>query len=132
MKASTVEYLLLYEPSVRDAIELGTLTELDYDIFHSSVNIQFDVIRCMNTITRRYFPPQRIAQALANLKGSLKPSGLLLVGRTLPGGRNDATFFRLTRGCLAPERVVNGGADIHDIVVGLASTPPSSCPPHPP
>jgi hypothetical protein len=115
--------ILLYDRSVQDNLESGSLTHLDYDIFLSHTDIQFDVIRCMNTVTRRYFTPERITQALLNLRRSLKPGGLFLVGRTLPSGRNDATFFRLTDGCFVPERVVNDGSDIHEIVVGL----PAQC-----
>ena len=62
-------------------------------------------------------------QAVANLRRSLTASGLLLVGRTTAAGRNNATLFRLTDGRFVPERVVNDGADIHDIVVDLAPPP---------
>jgi len=110
----------LYDRSVSDALASGRLAHLDYDIFRGCVDIQFDVIRCMNTITRKYVTPQRAAQALINLRRSLKPHGLLLVGRTLPSGRNDATLFRLKDGRFLPEHVVNDGADIHEVAVGLA------------
>jgi hypothetical protein len=112
--------ILLYNRGIREALTAGAMTHLDYDVFSSSVDIKFDVVRCMNTITRKYFSPDRIAQALANLGRSLKPSALLLVGRTLPDGRNDATFFRVLDERFVPERVVNQGADIHDIVTSLA------------
>jgi hypothetical protein len=120
LTGEAVHEILLYDRSVRDALESGALTHLDYDVFLSPVDIRFDFVRCMNTITRKYVSPQRIAQAVANLRRTLKPCGLLLVGRTLPSGRNDATFFRLKEGRFVPAKVVNDGADIHDIVVGLA------------
>jgi len=113
---SNVIEIPLYSRSVRDALEAGAMTHLDYDVFSTYVDIKFDVVRCMNTITRKYFARDRIAAALSNLGRSLKPSGLLLVGRTLPNGRNDATFFRLVADRFVPVRVVNQGADIHDIV----------------
>jgi hypothetical protein len=129
MTDAAVHDILLYDRSVRDALESGALTHLDYDIFVNAVDIRFDVVRCMNTITSMYFSPERIAQGVANLRRSLKPCGLLLLGRTLPSGRNNATFFRLKDDCFVPERVVNDGADIHDIVVGLV--PQSSASPSP-
>src|SRR5262249_34353119 len=116
----TVQDISLYDRSVRDAIEAGRVTPLDYDVFRTCVDIRFDVVRCMNLITHNYLPASRIAQAVANLRQSLTASGLLLVGRTTAAGRNNATVFRLREGRFVPERVVNDGADIHDIVVGLA------------
>jgi hypothetical protein len=115
-----VTEIVLYDRWVRDALDAGVMTNLEYDVFSSRVDIEFDFVRCMNTITRKNFSPERIAAAVANLQRSIKPSGLLLVGRTVPGGRNDATFFRLEGGCFVPERVVNQGTDIHDIVVACA------------
>jgi hypothetical protein len=114
-----VTEILLYDRGVRDALEAGALTHLDYDVFSSDVDITFDVVRCMNTITRKYFSAEAIARAVANLGRSLKPSALLLVGRTFPDGRNDATFFRLLDGRFVVERVVNQGADIQEIVTGV-------------
>lgn len=119
MDDTTVTDIILYNPAVRAALDSRDLTHLDYDVFLGSTDVRFDLVRCMNIITRRYFPPDRIGQAVATLRTSLKPAGLLLVGRTLPGGRNDATLFRLEHGRLVPERVINAGADIHDIVVAL-------------
>ena len=121
MSQQTVMEISLYTRDLKRALAAGAVKHLEYDVFTTSVNVKFDVVRCMNMITRSYFSPERIAQALWNLRRSLKPSGLLLVGRTLPSGRNDATFFRLLDGCLVPERVVNQGADIVDIATSLAS-----------
>jgi hypothetical protein len=119
LSQSKVVEMLLYSRSVKDALEAGAMTHLDYDVFSSYVDIKFDVVRCMNTITRKYFTRDRIRDALSNLGRSLKPSGLLLVGRTLPNARNDATVFRLVADRFVPLLVVNEGADIHDIVVDL-------------
>jgi chemotaxis methyl-accepting protein methylase len=94
-------------------------------VFSSQVDIKFDVVRCMNTITRKYFTRDRIGDALSNLGRSLKPSGVLLIGRTLANGRNDATFFRLAADRFVAERVVNEGADIHEIVENVRFKPDS-------
>jgi hypothetical protein len=111
--------IFLYSRSVRDALEARAMTHLEYDVFSSYVDIKFDVVRCMNTITRKYFTRDRIGDALSNLGRSLKSSGLLLVGRTLPNGHNDATFFRLVDDRFVVERVVNQGADVHEIATDV-------------
>lgn len=112
----------LYSQAVGAALKSGDVIHLDYDIFTGTVDVSFDVVRCMNAITRKYFPADRIAQGIANLRRSMKPSGLLLVGRTMPGGQNNATLFQLDSGRFVPDHVINDGADIHDIVVGLPAT----------
>jgi hypothetical protein len=119
-RSQNVTEFLLYDGRVMRALDAGAMTHLDYDLFSSRLDVRFDVVRCMNVITTKYFSAERIAAALTNLGHSLKPSALLLVGRTLPDGHNEATFFRLSDdGCFVPERVVNGGADIHEIVTRL-------------
>ncbi len=85
---------------------------------------RFHVVRAANILNRGYFDAQTLKQMLRNLRGRLHPYGLLIVCRSLPGGRNDATIFRLgERGTFSATARLNEGSEIEDLVLSLDRLP---------
>jgi hypothetical protein len=87
-----------------------------------------DVIRSMNIFNRSYFTPERLTEGIRAVAGSLKPSGIWVVGRTLSKAslahdisvfENQASGFRLL------ERY-GAGSEIEDLVSATSSEPDTS------
>jgi hypothetical protein len=80
---------------------------------------RFHAIRAANVLNRDYFDADALARAVANLKARLAgPDARLIVNRTLPGGANHATMFRLDAAHrFAAEARFGRGSEIEDIVL---------------
>jgi hypothetical protein len=108
--------VLLYDPEVLSVLRVGEIYEIEYDIFASQFNSQFDLVRCMNTLNLAYFAASDISNAINNLKLSLKDGGLLQVGRTSSSGTNNVSYFRKVGDSLCWIEDTNGGSEIKELI----------------
>lgn len=118
-KEST-EINLLFSP-VQQLIANGEIECIHCDIFETKFNADFDIVRCMNLLNLVYFPESKIRIALDNITLSLKEGGLLQIGRTLPNGINNVSFFRKERGSLRIVHECNGGSELKSLVLGKSN-----------
>ncbi|MGH8261560.1 MAG: hypothetical protein ACREUG_17915 [Steroidobacteraceae bacterium] len=80
----------------------------------------FHVVRAANILNRGYFDVETLRRMLRNLRARLRPDGLLVVCRTMPGGRNQATVFRLAgHGAFSAAARLNSGSEIDELVLSL-------------
>lgn len=87
---------------------------------------RFHVVRAANILNRCYFDPETLEKMLANLRDRLRPSGLLVVCRTLPEGKNHGSVFELGEdGRFSVVAHLNDGSEIADLVLGLAPSRPA-------
>ncbi len=101
--------LCLWAPDVIKAMAAHELYELEYDVFNSQHHEQFAFVRCMNLLNRGYFNDGKIAAGIENIGTSLKENGLLLIGRTMPDGTNNASFFIKSQNELRLLKHINKG-----------------------
>lgn len=78
-ETSTNVPILLVHPDIAAEIGAGRLTAKKLDVFEP-IGDRYDVILCFNLLLRHYFPPTRIASAIANLTDALHEQGLLIMG----------------------------------------------------
>ena len=109
----------LYEFQLLELIRKGHVEELSYDIFSTSLPDRFTFVRCMNVLNLGYFKPDDISRALTLLKDSLKDQGVLLLGRTLPGGINAVSFYKKVFGHLELILDLNGGSEARHLVESI-------------
>lgn len=114
---SLAEQLVLYDRRVRNLIEQGRICEVDYDVFSTTLDLQFDFVRCMNLLNRSYFSPPDILKAIDNLNKSLKEGGILQIGSTNSAGVNNVSFFRKVENHLEWLDDVNAGSEIKGLIV---------------
>lgn len=82
---------------------------------------RFDVLRAANILNYCYFDPETLEKMLTNLRERLRPSGLLIVCRTMHEGTNHGSIFRLgEEGRFSLVAELNDGSEITDLVLGLA------------
>ncbi|MGH8217523.1 MAG: hypothetical protein ACREUT_02980 [Steroidobacteraceae bacterium] len=82
---------------------------------------RFDVLRAANILNHGYFDRKTLQKMLANLRRRLRPSGLLIVCRSMPEGTNHGSVFRLgEQGRFSLIAKLNDGSEITDLVLGLA------------
>jgi hypothetical protein len=81
----------------------------------------FDVIRAANILNRNYFAETKLKEALLILRSLLAGEGSrLIVARTLTGGANHGTMFRLgAEGRLDPVMTIGEGSEIADLVTAM-------------
>lgn len=101
-----------------DLLKQRILTNLNYDIFLAKENNTFNFVRCMNILNIEYFPEDKIIIGLQNLKDSLVDKGILLIGRTLQNGVNQASFYKKENNNLILMEEINGGSEIKSIIEG--------------
>ncbi len=101
---------LLSEAARRSSI---TFSEGDVfgEVFRADPARRFDVIRAANILTSSYFTEAEIKRAVANLKGRLRPEGLLVLVRT-EKDVNLTSFFRLRNDALELVEHAHGGVEI--------------------
>jgi len=93
---------------------------------------RFDVLRAANILNYCYFNAETLGKMLANLRERLRPSGLLIVCRTMPEGTNHGSVFRLgEQGRFSLVAELNDGSEITELVLGLAPTEVTSSEPEP-
>jgi SAM-dependent methyltransferase len=111
-----VRRVQLVSPRVRDC---ATVTVVEDDIFalNQELTGRFDALRAANILNRHYFDDRRLRAAVANLRGRLRPDGLLIVCRTHADGTNHGTFFRLARSGWVVAARIGEGSEIEDLVV---------------
>ncbi len=113
--------LLLYDRKVIAALESGILQHQDYDVFTTPMSGRYDYVRCMNLLNSAYFSEPRLQKAVLNLSRSLKPGGILQIGRSLfPNGENRVSFYRRDGGRLRLIHHHQGGSEIHDLIKRVA------------
>jgi hypothetical protein len=76
----------------------------------------FDVIRAANILNLVYFPVDLIGRILATLKQRLKEGGLLIIIRTDPNGKNNASILRLSSNQFVVVDRFGNGSEIEAIV----------------
>ena len=109
----------LYDFRLLELIRQGHVEELSYDIFSTSLPDRFTFVRCMNVLNLDYFKPDAIHRALSLLKNSLKDQGILLLGRTLPGGTNAVSFYKKVSDHFELIGDLNGGSEIRHLVESI-------------
>jgi hypothetical protein len=109
---------------VRELIAEGELTLLEYDVFETEIVQKFDYVRCMNVLNLCYFPAPRIAQGLRNLTQSLKPGGILQIGRTQKhSSQNSVGFYRREGNRLRLIEELNGGSELKVLIDEVGTAP---------
>ncbi len=81
------------------------------EVFRADPARRFDVIRAANILTASYFSEAEIKRAIANLKGRLRPEGLLVLVRT-QNEVNLVSIYRLHDDSLELVEHANGGVEI--------------------
>lgn len=81
----------------------------------------FDVIRAANILNNGYFTPSEISSMVLNMGRYLRrPSGVLLVVRTLEDGTNEGCMFRLGEdGRFVVACRIGKGSEVEGIVAGV-------------
>ena len=87
------ENVVLYDPKLLKKIDNNTIRNIDYDVFETKKQNEFNFVRCMNLLNLGYFSEIKIKQAVKNIKVSLMQEGYLLIGRTHPNGENHASLY---------------------------------------
>jgi hypothetical protein len=111
--------LCLYSPELQNLIRQKKIDEIAYDIFTTQLLNHFTFVRCMNTLNLDYFAPQRIQLALSLIAASLYEDGVLLIGRTLKNGVNNASLFRKSQHKFQLLEDINEGSEIKELILNL-------------
>jgi hypothetical protein len=106
----------LLDQRLQEALKLGHVEQIPYDLFQSSIPDRFTYVRCMNVLNFAYFDEPALRRALELLIVSLREGGVLQLGRTTKRGVNRATFFRKTGNRVAVETAVNGGSELEALM----------------
>ncbi len=106
---------------LQEALKMGHVEQIAYDIFHTSITERFTYVRCMNVLNLAYFEESELLRALELLLGSLRDGGILQLGRTTKDGVNRATFFRKAGKRVEVETAVNGGSEL-EVLIKLVYT----------
>lgn len=115
--------VLLINPVLRQPRVFNQITFEDFNIFDFRVDQPFDVVRSMNILNRKYFSDEQLKQALEQIFQSMKPGGLLLVGRTNKDtGVNDASFYIKEDIAFKEVQVLNAGSEVGDLVLALGKS----------
>lgn len=78
----------------------------------------FDVIRAANLVQRSYFNDATLRLIVANLRGRLRPGGLLALCQSVDDG-NQATIFRLDGDHFSAIASLGDGVGVSDLVLSL-------------
>lgn len=117
-------FLLKYQPIAllsRSFAHNDRLRMIEDDLLEendSELCRAFDVIRAANILNLIYFPVDLIRRMLATLKQRLKEGGLLIIVRTDPSGKNNASMFRLLANQFYVVDRFGNGSEIEFIVSG--------------
>lgn len=108
---------------VSQCLQIDRRTEiLEDDVFDMNPTLSngFDVVRAANILNQAYFHDADLESALVNLRGRVRPAGLLVVCRLWPDDSNHGTVFRLKRDGRLSHRLASGnGSDVESHVIGL-------------
>lgn len=85
----------LLNPSVEARFPGSRLTALD--IFTGALPEAAAVIKCANVLNKAYFTPERMKPAIANLLGSLREGGWLLISQSNPKYEAGEAYIALRR-----------------------------------
>lgn len=85
----------LLNPEVEALYPGARLTALD--IFTGTLPEKAAVIKCANVLNKAYFTPERMKPAIANLLGSLREGGWLLISQSNPGYEAGEAYIALRR-----------------------------------
>lgn len=102
----------LFHPELMKKVESGEIGILEYDVFSSSINESFDLVRCMNLLNPLQFSDEQIKKAINNLTDSLRESGLLIIGRSTMSGEHRVSILQKTGVNLVMLGELNGGAEL--------------------
>jgi hypothetical protein len=111
----------------------GRIEAVEDDILRDRYFLhRFDVLRAANILNYCYFDPKTLEKMLANLRERLRPSGLLIVCRTMPEGTNHGSVFKLgEQGRFSLVAELNDGSEITELVLGLAPIQVTTSEPEP-
>jgi len=95
------------------------ITVMKYNILHPWTETNVDVVLAANILNHSYFSVQQITSALMNFMNALNEGGRLVVVEN----RTDeqAAIYRLNQNQLFLEVEINGGVDIHDLVMDASA-----------
>lgn len=85
----------LLNPAVEARFPGSRLAALD--IFTGALPEAAAVIKCANVLNKAYFTPERMKPAIANLLGSLREGGWLLISQSNPGYEAGEAYIALRR-----------------------------------
>lgn len=124
---------LLYHPKLLTLIDAGKAANIAFDVLEPSQLAQFDYVRCMNLLNAGYFSSADLAQGLKVLAASLRPEGILQIGRTDQQGVNNVGFYRLTGSQFSLVKNIGAGSEIASLIEQVridSSAPPRTDPGH--
>jgi chemotaxis methyl-accepting protein methylase len=115
---TSVRYVSLANPEIRALAERDSRIIIqDYSVFDSWKGTAPDIIKIANVLNRDYFSEEMLKSALTNLKGCLKPGGILFV--TDNRKREQVSAFVKSNDRLVLTEQVNGGCSVTDIATLL-------------
>jgi hypothetical protein len=113
----------LYHPALLRLIQHGKVQSRRYDVFTTQVADEYDYVRCMNLLNPKYFAEPELLRALGNIGRSLRDGALFQLGRTMPSGRNNASFFVRKGNRFEQTREIGQGSDVSSLVRSMVLNP---------
>jgi len=83
---------------------------------------KFDVIRAANIINRQYFSELALRRMIDNLRGRLRPNGILIICRTHDDNTNNGTIFRRHGSNLQAVDRIGRGSEVAELAVQSGSS----------
>jgi hypothetical protein len=108
--------LCLFHPLVLKKLDSKQWVLEDYNVFISSHQDQFDLVRCMNLLNTLQFSEDQIKKAINHLNISLKDGGFLLLGRTTMGGEHRASLLKKNENRWQTLKELNGGSELKNLM----------------
>lgn len=90
-----------------------------FDIFTGALPEKASVIKCANVLNKAYFTPEQMRPAVANLLGSLREGGWLLISQSNPKYENGEAYVALRRE--GDRFVLDGELHGHELLPDLRS-----------
>lgn len=111
--------LLLFHPRVLKSINKNEISYIYYDVFNTKIYNLYTFVRAMNILNLSYFSEEKIKIAIENILNSLKEGGILLIGRTLKNGINNASLYKKQNNKLILIEDINSGTEVKHIINNL-------------
>ena len=105
--------------NLKDLLRENKITWQNLDIVSDVATAPFDFVRIMNVLNCDLFSLHIMRLALQNIVLSVNEGGIVLIGRTMPSGINNAGIYRKVGDTLVIQRNINDGCEFHGIFPGI-------------